>query len=48
VPLPRPTPRRPTPIATPALQFSVYLDAEGVRKLQAPPAGHERDDRVGL
>ena len=28
-PLSRPSPRRPTPIATTALRFSIYLDAEG-------------------
>jgi hypothetical protein len=30
----RPTPRRPTPIATTALSFMVRLDSEGVMEMQ--------------
>jgi hypothetical protein len=34
VPLPRPTPCRPTPIATTVLHFMVRLDAEGGMELR--------------
>jgi hypothetical protein len=34
IPLSLPRSPRPTPIATTALRFSIYLDAEGVRELR--------------